>query len=382
MPNRIRPSIGLNESDFQRAAYLDRTFSARRFLWRSSLFASLGLLIFWGFDVYVSQSLALESLAVRAVGAVLLLLTAFFAARSASVQVIEVLLIVPPAVITLAVALAAQLSGVPSGYSSGVALMFCLSAAWLVRRRTFFWVNLLLLLAVALIGYHWQRQWEWTTLLMCLLGFLCGALYFDFLARLNRRALRLRLELKTESRTDALTGVPNRRAFMELAEDAWQRAHRRGKALAVLLIDADNFKQVNDTHGHDVGDAVLQALAAAIANTMANPNDCGRLGGEEFAVLLQDMSLQQAHERAEQLRAAVQRYDWALEKLPSMSISIGLAYLPAQAKVQTGRGEPEGSFSELLRQADAALYRAKQQGRNCVALAASVADAPEAIAAS
>ena len=175
-----------------------------------------------------------------------------------------------------------------------------------------------MLVLVSVLGYHWLGRADIALLLLCLLGILCGSLFLDFLSRLSRRALRLQLELKTESRTDALTGLPNLRAFLEDAEGGWQRAIRRSKSIAVMFIDADHFKQINDQFGHDVGDAVLQALASAIANTLAGPQPCGRLGGEEFGVLLQDITLLDACAQAERVRAGVQQFGWALEQLPQM----------------------------------------------------------------
>jgi len=361
MPKRIRTSTGLNSRQFQHTAHLDRLYTARRFLWRSTLPACIGLVLFWIFDIVVAQDLALPSLAVRLSGVAILLVFAFLATRAQNPLAIEALLCVPAATLTLCVALAARLSGGDAAYyAGGVSLMFCLSAVWLVRKRTFYLLNLFVLTLVSGLGYHWLGRADIALLLLCLLGIFCGALFLDFLSRLSRRALRLQLELKTESRTDALTGLPNRRAFLEDAEDAWQRAIRRHKSIAVMIIDADYFKQVNDQFGHDVGDAVLQALASAIANALAGPQPCGRLGGEEFGVLLQDVSFNDACVQAERLRAGVAQFGWVLEQLPPMHVSIGLAF------VQKPEPNAAYSLSTLMRQADQALYQAKHEGRNCV----------------
>jgi diguanylate cyclase (GGDEF)-like protein len=359
MSKRTRTSTGLNNEQFQHTAHLDRLYSARRFLWRSSVPACIGLALFWVFDVVVAGDLALPSLAVRLIGVLILLVFAFLAKHAQNPVLIETLLCVPAATLTLCVALAARLSGGDAAYyAGGVSLMFCLSAVWLVRKRTFYCLNLFVLAIVSAIGYHWLGKADIALLLLCLLGILCGALFLDFLSRLSRRALRLQLELKTESRTDALTGLPNRRAFLEDAEDGWQRALRRGKSIAVMIIDADHFKEVNDQFGHDVGDAVLQALASAIANALAGPQPCGRLGGEEFGVMIHEMSYGDACQQAERVRAAVQHFGWALEQLPQMQVSIGLAFL------ENPKAASECSLSTLMRHADQALYLAKHEGRN------------------
>ncbi len=168
--------------------------------------------------------------------------------------------------------------------------------------------------------------------------------------RNERRLARL-------AHTDELTGLPNRRSFMEhlrLASDAsdWS-AEQPG---AVLMIDVDHFKHINDTHGHASGDAVLQQLAAHFSARLREGDIAARLGGEEFAVLLPRVRLDDAEGLADRLRAAVAAQPFQRDdgEVLRYTISVGVAGIAP--------GEPEAT----LRQADRALYEAKRAGRNRV----------------
>lgn len=125
--------------------------------------------------------------------------------------------------------------------------------------------------------------------------------------------LRLRRELEIEhriasnaARTDELTGLNNLRAFKEQADTMFTASRRNGLPLCALLVDIDHFKQINDTHGHATGDRVLQAVAQALKTTLREADLCGRLGGEEFGVLLTGTNLHEALQLAEKLRLAIQ----------------------------------------------------------------------------
>jgi len=159
---------------------------------------------------------------------------------------------------------------------------------------------------------------------------------------------------------DYLTGAPSRRAFFAVAEHEQARARRTGSGLGLLLLDIDHFKRINDTHGHAVGDQVLRELVQLMQDVVRKVDVCGRLGGEEFAVLLPDARLDTALAVAERLRAALDR---SLHLAPgtirvAYTVSIGVAML-----------EEDESFASLMARADAALYVAKTGGRNRVASA-------------
>lgn len=160
---------------------------------------------------------------------------------------------------------------------------------------------------------------------------------------------------------DSLTGAANRRHFLERAEVEIQRAARYGHPLSLALIDLDHFKKVNDTHGHHAGDAALTHLCRVLAGILRDVDVLGRMGGEEFAVLLPETDLVRAVRVAERMRAA-------LESSP-VPLAEGSLTLTLSAGVAThGPGAP--TIDALLQQADAAMYQAKSAGRNQVKAAA------------
>ena len=169
---------------------------------------------------------------------------------------------------------------------------------------------------------------------------------------------RVRHILEQHASIDSLTGISNRRHFYALGELELKRALRHKTSLAALMLDADHFKQVNDTHGHAVGDLVLKELAKIMSHTLREVDVFGRIGGEEFAVLLPNTSFTQALEVAERLRLKLAACNLPLPSGGhiSFTVSIGLAMLASE----------ERQLGSLLKKADMALYQAKQQGRNCV----------------
>jgi diguanylate cyclase (GGDEF)-like protein/PAS domain S-box-containing protein len=179
-----------------------------------------------------------------------------------------------------------------------------------------------------------------------------GTLLYDGVSRDVTERRRLEDELRRSARTDSLTGVHNRAHFTELAEASLAEA-----AHGFALLDADHFKQVNDSHGHAVGDAVLVELAARLRGALGPEDRLGRWGGEEFAVLLAGVGCDdELHERCERLREAVCTRPFAAGGVEiEQSISVGAV-----------RGQ--GSIDALAEAADRRLYAAKRLGRNRVAL--------------
>ncbi len=166
-------------------------------------------------------------------------------------------------------------------------------------------------------------------------------------------------EVQTLATTDPLTGLFNRRHFFELAYHELDRARRTRYPVSVIMLDVDHFKQVNDLHGHLIGDQVLQGVAAGCRKFLRAGDVLGRYGGEEFIILLPDTTLDQAAQVAERLRRnlSVMTIENANEQI-SVTISLGIATLDG-AKDDLG-------LDMLLSHADQALYTAKQSGRNRV----------------
>ncbi|WP_162893764.1 MULTISPECIES: sensor domain-containing diguanylate cyclase [Marinobacter] len=177
--------------------------------------------------------------------------------------------------------------------------------------------------------------------------------------RIERKLERLTAKLSTQANTDDLTGINNRRNFLRLAQQEVSRCRRAGRDCALLVIDVDFFKLVNDEYGHQVGDCVLCNITAALSKELREYDVLGRLGGEEFAALIPENGTVQALEVAERLRKAVVSIDHG-EVCDGLrpTISVGLA-------VSEGAGI---ALDWLISRADQALYRAKNAGRNCCVL--------------
>jgi diguanylate cyclase (GGDEF)-like protein len=178
-------------------------------------------------------------------------------------------------------------------------------------------------------------------------------------------AAETRRRLHHESRLDVLTGLPNRRAMEEGAAEQLKLAARHGRPCALLMVDLDHFKWLNDTWGHNVGDQALLAAGGLLLRAAREIENCNvaRMGGEEFAMLLSDSSLAAAHALAEQLcgdMAALRI--WVGEEEVGFTASVGVSAL------KTG----ETNWMEMLRRADVAMYKAKQEGRNRVMLCTEV----------
>lgn len=161
------------------------------------------------------------------------------------------------------------------------------------------------------------------------------------------------------SRTDGLTGLFNRRYFDEAFEEEFKRAVRHGLPLSVIMGDIDHFKQINDTHGHQVGDQCLKAVASTWQAHLKRAGELvARYGGEEFVSLLPTTDINDAKKIAEQIRAAIEAANPKLNEIHiKLTISLGVSSLSLSG---------EDNMDALLQRADNALYEAKAQGRNRV----------------
>jgi diguanylate cyclase (GGDEF)-like protein/PAS domain S-box-containing protein len=171
---------------------------------------------------------------------------------------------------------------------------------------------------------------------------------------------RLEEDLRSQAATDPLTGVANRRSFESTARREVERARRYAKPFAVLALDIDHFKRVNDTYGHDIGDIVLKSMAEVCLTKLRATDILARLGGEEFAMLLPETDIEAAATLAERMRVAIETSPIATAKgaLP-ITVSLGVA--------QHAPNEP--TIDAAMKRADEALYEAKRTGRNRVVVA-------------
>jgi diguanylate cyclase (GGDEF)-like protein len=168
---------------------------------------------------------------------------------------------------------------------------------------------------------------------------------------------RMTAELKFRASHDPLTGLINRAEFERLLSQAVETANIEEKQHALLFLDLDHFKTVNDTCGHDAGDELLRKVTQAMQRVLRQADTLGRLGGDEFAVLLDGCGVEPAARIAEQIRRTVEEFRFThRDKVFSVGVSIGIAVF----------GPGEAKLSEIVRNADAACYAAKHGGRNRV----------------
>ncbi|MDB6164492.1 MAG: diguanylate cyclase [Xanthomonadaceae bacterium] len=194
------------------------------------------------------------------------------------------------------------------------------------------------------------RRWQWTALLL-------GGLLLALLGSLVVRQIARTRRLHILASTDALTGVANRRHVERFGSEAIVRARDTGQPLTVVTFDIDHFKRVNDARGHLAGDQVLARLASACQDALRQFDLLGRLGGEEFMVVLPNTRLEQALPIAERLRMAVSSLNLSdIGGELAITISVGMAELKPE----------DADLKALLHRADRALYRAKAQGRDCI----------------
>ncbi|HVT98550.1 MAG TPA: GGDEF domain-containing protein [Acidobacteriaceae bacterium] len=184
--------------------------------------------------------------------------------------------------------------------------------------------------------------------LVLVLGNICGLIWLSL--------CRHRAELQVLAQTDGLTGLLNRRAFEQILARELARAQRGGDSLAVLLVDIDRFKEVNDTLGHLAGDEVIRRVSAVLRGGLRPADALGRYGGEEFVCMLRESSPDQAEEVAERLRVEI----------------AGLSAMPGGLRITASIGvaasQPTEDIEQLLRRCDDALYGSKRRGRNLVTI--------------
>jgi diguanylate cyclase (GGDEF)-like protein len=199
-------------------------------------------------------------------------------------------------------------------------------------------------------GLNAAKRWQWTAMAL-------GAVLMLVLVAVVLRQLSKARRLRLLAMTDPLTGLANRRHTDYRGSEAFKQARLSGQPFCVLAIDIDHFKQVNDTYGHAVGDIVLQRVGRECQRTLRKLDLMGRIGGEEFTGLLPETAEPAARLVAERLRTGVEGLDLD-DVTPGLRVTISLGV--AQLR------DTDVDFAALLARADAAMYRAKQSGRNRV----------------
>lgn len=194
-----------------------------------------------------------------------------------------------------------------------------------------------------------------------------GEQHLLFMAEDISERKRMESDLRTLATMDALTGIYNRRTIIEIGNNELARCNRYGQPLSLLMLDIDHFKHVNDTYSHAVGDQALRQLAAECNELLRSIDSLGRLGGEEFLVILPQTNLGDAQTAAERLRQAVAEQPIQSDGLSfNITISIGVSdCCPSDADIETA-----------IHRADIAMYRAKENGRNRVELEPCPSSAP------
>ncbi len=173
-----------------------------------------------------------------------------------------------------------------------------------------------------------------------------------------RKGNRIILDSEQTANIDALTGAYNRRWLEHIFERESTRSAFNEKPLCMLMLDVDHFKAYNDQHGHLAGDYALCLVAHTLSNQLRPKDSLTRYGGEEFVILLPEISAEEARNIGERLRVAlgeVKSFHAPIGVLPGVTVSIGLAQM-----------QPQDSLQGLIARADSALYQAKQQGRDCL----------------
>ena len=163
-------------------------------------------------------------------------------------------------------------------------------------------------------------------------------------------------KLQDMAMRDGLTGLYTHTLLLELLEKECSKARRYKTSLAFLMIDIDHFKKVNDTYGHRAGDMILSLVADTLEINSRRSDVVGRYGGEEFGIVLQDISYDNAWIVCERIRSSVENFEYRIgDKTVKITISIGMAYKESEA---------EADFEKMITTADKALYQAKKNGRN------------------
>ncbi|MFH1550014.1 MAG: diguanylate cyclase [Planctomycetota bacterium] len=183
----------------------------------------------------------------------------------------------------------------------------------------------------------------------------------DNLAEKNRELQALNRRLKNLARVDALTQLGNRLALEEAMEKTCSAAQRYRRTYSIIMCDIDRFKRYNDTYGHPAGDKVLRRIADTLKSQVRASDQVFRYGGEEFAILLPEHSMNEAEKVAERLKSSVETLEIEHTAGDTSTVTISLGVATSRNNIKN-----DCRWTEVLKRADEALYEAKESGRNCI----------------
>jgi len=319
------------------------------------------LLAFGFWDFYVDRTHWRTAFLIRVIGAAIVIATGIFQTLPGRSRWMPLLAKVRLVVAAAAAAAAAGMLNQAYGFGvAGVVVLILTGPYIVVDTRDVARLNLAVMATLMLVvfGLSLTPFAIGATAVFVLLAAAVSLLLGRVLEASNRRAFALELELHHDARTDALTGLHNRRAMPERGRIELKRAKRSGTPVSVVLCDLDHFKNINDKYGHEAGDAALVKTANVLRSALRESDLLGRWGGEEFMAVLPATDRRGAAEVAERMRAAIASttFDGLHERT---TISLGVA-------TSQGLDDPAMEWDLLMKEADQRLYRAKHEGRNRV----------------
>jgi diguanylate cyclase (GGDEF)-like protein len=324
--------------------------------------AAAMVLIFSAWDWFVDPSGWSTALVIRTAAVLVILTTGIVQRQSGRVEWAPVIAKVRFSAGVLAVAGAngvlhqGYIVGLP-----GLVAVFLGGPYIVIDRRDYLWTTLLPLGGVALIMVA-ARVDRFTVInawVFLSLTIVVGLMLARVFEATNRRAFALEHALMQDARTDPLTRLANRRSIEETAAAELRRQQRSGKATAVILCDIDEFKRINDEHGHDAGDRTIRVVGETLRSVMRSTDTLGRWGGDEFLAILPETGVEEAARLAERIRAVLPS-----AAIPGLSGLHVTASLGVAAIICDRTDSDVDAFDQVVKAADDALYQAKAAGRN------------------
>ena len=378
-PNRWTPELEERFVESRRTALVEANPNT---FWS----VALVLLAFSAWDYFADRDHWRAALAIRATAAIAIIATGLFQKLPGKLVWMPFLAKVRLVIAVVASAYAAAM--LDRGYGFGVAgliVVMLIGPYVAVDAKDLRRTNLAAILALVPVMFLMplSRFDIIGTAVFVMLAAAVSMLLGRALESSNRRAFLLELSLQHDARTDALTGLLNRRAMQEHGRAELKKAARSGEPVSVILCDLDHFKSINDKYGHETGDRALTSAAAVLKQALRESDPLGRWGGEEFLVILPATNQRGAADVAERMRAAMAaaQFDGVAE---TNTISLGVASLETfwNPAVETPEDEAIETLADdqpmeilpdtavewdlLIKEADQPLYRAKREGRNRV----------------